>query len=171
MSGAPSSKTLSRLRGIVFDVDGVLTDGRIVYTDDGHELKQFHVQDGASLKLLIQHDIAVGIITGRRSPIVARRARELGINFVIQGAGSKAEALDSLIADGFPDDQLAAVGDDVQDLTMFTHTSVVCGISVPNGHPQVLKVADWVTERAGGTGVVVEIAQRILTAQNRWPWD
>ena len=85
MSNFPSD-LVRAIRGVVFDVDGVLTDGRITYTDDGHELKSFHVQDGASIKLLMENEIAVGIITGRRSPIVAKRARELGISHVIQGA-------------------------------------------------------------------------------------
>ena len=91
---------LQAIQGIVFDVDGVLTDGRITYTDDGHELKSFHVQDGASIKLLMENEIAVAIITGRRSPIVARRARELGVSHLVQGAADKTDALDQLIADG-----------------------------------------------------------------------
>ena len=156
------------LRGVVFDVDGVLTDGRIIYTDDGHELKQFHVQDGASLKLLAGADLAVGIITGRRSPIVARRARELGISFVQQGADNKSEALDLLIKSGFPDTHLAAVGDDIQDLRLFDHAAVTLGITVPNAHPEVIGRADCVTTRAGGEGVVVELAEWILKAQDKW---
>jgi len=81
----------SNVRGVIFDVDGVLTNGQLTYSDDGHEYKTFHVQDGASIKLLQQHNIVVGIITGRRSPTVARRARELDIRYLIQGADSKAE--------------------------------------------------------------------------------
>lgn len=169
-----SSSNLSNIpasiRGIVFDVDGILTDGRIIYTDDGHELKQFHVQDGASLKLLMQHDIQIGIITGRRSPIVARRARELGIQFLKQGASSKADALNELINDGFIGQDLAAVGDDIQDLAMFQHPAVTFSITVPNAHPTVLAQADAVTERRGGDGVVVEISQALLRAQSRWPY-
>ncbi len=156
------------LTGIVFDVDGVLTDGRIIYSDDGHEFKQFHVQDGASLKLLHKNGIAVGVITGRRSPVVARRMRELGIDSVIQRAADKGAALDALIDDGFPAKHLAVVGDDVQDLAMFRHDSVSLRITVPNAHPEVLALADWVTARAGGEGVVVEIAQTVLQAQDKW---
>lgn len=156
------------VRGIVFDVDGVLTDGRIIYTDDGHELKQFHVQDGASIKLLQQHDIAIAIITGRRSPMVARRARELGINFIQQGATSKSAALDDLIADGFPASANAAVGDDMQDVEVFQHDSVSLALTVPNAHPAALQSAHYVTKRAGGSGVVVEIAELILTAKGKW---
>lgn len=156
------------VRGIVFDVDGVLTDGRIIYTDDGHELKQFHVQDGASLKLLQANGISVAIVTGRRSPIVARRARELGIEHVVQGSRDKAAALDALIAEGFPNTANAAVGDDMQDLKMFTHTSVGLPITVPNAHPAMRARALWTTQRSGGDGVVVDIAQMLLQAQNKW---
>ena len=161
---------IAHLRGIIFDVDGVLTDGRIIYSDAGHELKQFHVQDGASIKLLAANEIAVAIITGRNSPAVTRRAQELGIEYLLQGASDKAAALDQLIARGFPNANLAAVGDDLADLQIFDHAAVDLAISVPNGHPATLARADWVTGRAGGDGVVVEIAQRILEAQNKWPF-
>jgi 3-deoxy-D-manno-octulosonate 8-phosphate phosphatase (KDO 8-P phosphatase) len=158
------------VRGIVFDVDGVLTDGRIIYTDDGHELKQFNVQDGASMKLLAANDISIGIITGRRSPMVARRARELGISFLQQGADSKAQALDQLIERGFPNSHLGAVGDDLQDIDVFRHNSVNLAISVPNAHPATLQHAHFVTQRAGGDGIVVEVAHLILSAQGKWPY-
>jgi 3-deoxy-D-manno-octulosonate 8-phosphate phosphatase (KDO 8-P phosphatase) len=161
---------LEKVSGIIFDVDGVLTDGRIIYTDDGHELKQFHVQDGASLKLLMEHGIDIAIITGRRSPMVARRTRELGIKHVIQGASSKSAALESLIEQGFPGSNLAAVGDDIQDLQLADHAGVSVFISVPNGHPEAIKRADMVTKRPGGEGVAVEIAQAVLMAQDKWPF-
>ena len=157
-----------QVRGIVFDVDGVLTDGRIVYTDDGRELKQFHVQDGASIKLLQNNGIDVAIITGRNSPTVERRARELGVQHLIQGAESKAAAIDALIEAGFPGSHNAAVGDDLQDIPVFDHASVELSISVPNAHPALLSRVHWVTRRSGGEGVVVEIAEYLLRAQNKW---
>ncbi len=166
----PIVQLAAQVSGVIFDVDGVLTDGRIIYTDDGHELKQFHVADGASIKLLARHEIKIAIITGRRSPIVARRARELGIEWVQQGAANKAEALDKLLEQGFPAQNNAAVGDDIQDLDMFNHAAVSFAITVPNAHPAVLARADWVTPRAGGDGIVVELAQLLLTSQNRWPF-
>lgn len=159
---------LAAIQGVVFDVDGVLTDGRITYTDDGHEIKSFHVQDGASIKRLMENDIEVAIITGRRSPIVARRARELGISYLSQGAPDKSAALDELISDGFPSANLAAIGDDLQDLGLFNHPAITCPITVPNGHPYVVHSVAWVTNRSGGEGVAVELAQQILTAQDRW---
>jgi len=167
----PQLEALARnVRGIVLDVDGVLTDGRIIYTDDGHELKQFNVQDGASIKLLAQHDIAIGIITGRRSPTVARRARELGISFVKQGASSKTDALEEFIAQGFPGAGNAAVGDDLPDLPVFQHASVALSVTVPNAHPAVMQRADFITSRKGGDGIVVELAELILTAQAKWTY-
>lgn len=156
------------VRGIVFDVDGVLTDGRIIYTDDGRELKQFNVQDGASLKLLAANGIDIAIITGRQSTTVERRAKELGINYLRQGADSKGEALDDLINQGFPAAQNAAVGDDIQDIALFEHASVTLALTVPNAHPATLKKAHFTTQRRGGDGVAVEIAQLILTAQEKW---
>ena len=161
---------ITHLQGIIFDVDGVLTDGRIIYSDAGHELKQFHVQDGASIKLLAANEIAVAIITGRNSPVVTRRAQDMGIEYLLQGAGNKSAALDQLIAQGFPGTNLAAVGDDLADLQIFDHAAVTLAISVPNGHPATRARADWVTGRAGGDGVVVEIAEQILKAQKKWPF-
>ena len=169
MDISPQVADLARaVRGIIFDVDGVLTDGRIIYTDDGHELKAFHVADGASIKLLQQHGIDIALVTGRRSPMVARRARELGIKFVQQGAETKITAVQTLIAEGFPAQDNAAVGDDLQDLDVFQHDSVGLSISVPNAHPAALQAAHFVTNRRGGDGVVVEIAELILTAQGKW---
>jgi len=165
---AQLEKIAANICAIVFDVDGVLTDGRITYSDDGHELKQFHVQDGASIKMLANAGIQIAIITGRRSPIVARRARELGIRHVLQGADNKAHALDELIRDGFPDDHCAAIGDDLQDVALFDHASVTLSMTVPNAHPLVLERAQFVTQRAGGSGVVVDIAELVLRAQDKW---
>jgi 3-deoxy-D-manno-octulosonate 8-phosphate phosphatase (KDO 8-P phosphatase) len=166
----PPTDHLAKIRGVILDVDGVLTDGKIIYTDDGHELKQFHVQDGASIKLLIEHGLPVAVITGRRSPMVARRTRELGIEHVVQGASSKPDALHELIDRGFPDSDLAAVGDDIQDLALFAEPAITLSITVPNGHPEALRRAQWITHRTGGSGVVVEIAEQILKAQSRWPF-
>ena len=156
------------VRGVVFDVDGVLTDGRIIYSEDGHELKAFHVQDGASLKLLMNKGVAVAIITGRRSPIVARRARELGIEHVKQGADNKCKALDALIAEGFPDTALAAIGDDLGDMELFAHASIALAMTVPNAHPAVLERAHYVTARAGGEGAAVDVTRLLLTARGEW---
>ena len=98
---------------VAFDVDGVLTDGKLYYSDDGRELKAFHVQDGAALKLLLSHGIVVAIITGRSSSVVTRRADELGINHVYQGVADKARVLAELTEQvGTTLDRAAYVGDE-----------------------------------------------------------
>jgi len=162
------TQTAAHIRGVVFDVDGVLTDGRIIYSDDGHELKQFHVQDGASIKLLAQNDVAIAIITGRRSSIVARRASELDVKYLRQGATDKATALAELIEQGFPSTHLCAVGDDIQDLPLFNAAAVTLAATVANAHPAVAERAHFVTQRRGGDGIVVELAELILRAQDKW---
>mgnify|MGYP000725048105 CR=1 FL=1 len=157
------------IKGIVLDVDGVLTDGKIIYASDGSELKSFNVQDGSSLKLLARQAIAIAIITGRQSNIVERRAKELGISFVQQGVDSKVFALDQIIDNGFPAADLCAIGDDLQDLELFDHGAVSLSATVANAHPAVLDRAQFVTRRQGGAGVIVELSELILRAKDRWP--
>ena len=169
-ASAQTHQLADPISGVVLDVDGVLTDGKIIYASDGCEHKHFHVQDGASLKLLAKHGIALAIITGRESTIVQRRADELGITFVQQGVANKAEALDQLIAQGFPANNLCAIGDDIQDLQLFDHSAVVFSATVANAHPIVLTKAQFVTKRQGGDGVIVELAELILRAQDLWPY-
>ena len=156
---------------IVLDVDGVLTDGKIIYGTDGREYKHFNVQDGSSLKLLAAQGIALAIITGRSSSIVQRRAEELGIVHVSQGSDDKASALDQLIAEGFPAKNLCAIGDDLQDLQLFQHPAVTLTATVAGAHPTVLSKAQFVTQREGGSGVIVELGELILRAQQRWPFN
>ncbi len=164
----PAEKA-ARLTAISFDIDGVLTDGRITYTDDGLEIKSFHVQDGAALKLLMANGIHVALITGRESPIVERRARELGIAHVYQGSEHKAAAFDDFLAStGAEPWQSAHVGDDLPDLVLFDRVGL--SVSVPNGHPTVQQRADWVTTTRGGEGVARELAELILKSQDKWTY-
>ncbi len=162
-------ESAGNLELISFDVDGVLTDGRIIYTSDGEELKAFNVQDGSALKLLMSHGIEVAILTGRNSPMVARRAEELGIRHLEQGLNDKGPALQSLCERlGIPLTRTAHVGDDLADLVLFE--LVGFSISVPNGHPGVKARADHVTEARGGEGVARELAELILRARDAWPY-
>lgn len=152
-----------------FDVDGVLTDGRLLYADDGRELKAFNVQDGASIKLLLEHGIRVALLTGRSSPMVARRAAELGIPHLFQGLDQKAPALERLATElDIPLEHVAHVGDDLPDLALFDLVGLA--ISVPNGHPAVQARADYVTATPGGEGVARELAELILKARADWPY-
>lgn len=160
---------LQSLKLICFDVDGVLTDGRITYTDDGSETKSFHVRDGYALKLLMNSGLDVAILTGRNSRMVERRARELGIRHIYQGLEDKVPALLSLAGRlGLTRDNLAHVGDDLPDLPLFDH--VGCAISVVNGHGAVVARAHYVTRIPGGDGAVSEIAELVLRARDEWPY-
>jgi len=174
----PALSTAANIRLVVFDVDGVLTDGKLHYSSSGDEIKAFHVQDGSAIKLLQQHQITVALITGRQSPMVSRRAAELGIEHLYQGSELNVAAdgatgkepvyqalLDNL---GLSDAQTACVGDDLADLPLLQR----CGlpISVPNGHPAVQQCAAYITTTAGGEGVARELAELLLRAQGTWPY-
>ncbi|MDA1076916.1 MAG: HAD-IIIA family hydrolase [Proteobacteria bacterium] len=157
------------IRAVIFDVDGVLTDGRIIYTDDGRELKAFSVQDGSAIKMLINNSIEVAIITGRRSTMVERRCAELGIRHLYQGIEHKKEAFEDLLTKlSLTSEQLAHVGDDLPDIPLFDLVGLA--ISVPNGHPAARARADVVTVRSGGEGVASEVCQMLLSAHGRWPY-
>lgn len=157
------------LRLISFDVDGVLTDGSIVYTDEGGEMKTFNVQDGAATKLLLAHGIEVAWLTGRSSTMVERRAAELGVTHLHQGLSDKRVALKAVVKDlGIDLADTAHVGDDLPDLELFALVGL--SISVPNGHPAVLAQADHITTVRGGDGVARELAEFILRARNDWPY-
>jgi 3-deoxy-D-manno-octulosonate 8-phosphate phosphatase (KDO 8-P phosphatase) len=154
---------------VIFDVDGVLTDGKLYYTDRGEEMKAFQVQDGYAIKLLLNNAVEVAIITGRRSEIVARRAKELGIKHLYQGVEDKTEAFADLVrATGIDPARMAHVGDDLPDLTLFERVGLAIG--VPNGHPVAMAAAGYVTSVAGGEGVAREVCQLILTAKDQWPY-
>ncbi len=162
---------LERLRPIEFlvlDVDGVLTDGGIIYGEDGGELKRFHVRDGSGLKIWNHLEKRAGIITGRTSAIVQRRAEELGIAPVIQGAMFKLPALERMLeTTGYRPEQVATIADDVPDLGVMRR----CGfaVAVADASPEVRAAAHFVTRAVGGQGAVREVIELILHAQGRWP--
>lgn len=151
---------------LVVDVDGVLTDGRLWYGNSGEELKAFNIQDGLGIKLLLRAGIDVGIITGRRSALVARRAKELGIRHVVQGREDKLIALETMRAElGIELQQIAYVGDDLPDLSAIRAAGL--GIAVANAMPSVAEHADYKTLRSGGDGAVREVCDLILHAQQK----
>ncbi len=157
----------ARIELLVLDVDGVLTDGRIIYSDAGAELKAFHVRDGSGLKLWTRECKKAGVITGRQSPIVERRARELGMATVIQGAEDKHAALVQMLESlHLTADQVCAVGDDILDVPMMR----VCGLAaaVADASLEAKEEADFVTTSRGGRGAVREVVEWILRAQGRW---
>lgn len=153
-----------RVRLAIFDVDGVMTDGRIAYSDDGVETKTFHTRDGLGIKALRQNDIAVAIITARQSAIVARRAAELGIDHVIQGRGDKGAALSELLEElGLAADQCAYTGDDLVDWPAMRRCGFKCAPA--DAAAWIRRRVDFVTDRPGGFGAVREVCERILAEQ------
>ncbi|WP_237066247.1 HAD hydrolase family protein [Microbulbifer guangxiensis] len=155
---------LARVRHLVLDVDGVLTDGRLYFDNSGNELKTFSTLDGHGIKMLQKSGVQVAIITGRRSSVVERRAHDLGVHKLIQGREDKFTALKELFGeDGYRLEDIAYVGDDYPDLLVMKR--VGCPISVPNAAPPVREHAIWVTEARGGEGAVREVCDRIMKAQ------
>jgi 3-deoxy-D-manno-octulosonate 8-phosphate phosphatase (KDO 8-P phosphatase) len=151
---------------LILDVDGVLTDGHLHFSNTGDELKSFHIQDGLGIKLLHDNAIAVAIITGRQSNIVNKRATELNIQHVIQGREDKLKALEQLRAQlNLQYHNIAYAGDDLPDLSAIRAAGL--GITVANGHRYVAEHADWQTQARGGEGAVREICELILHAQDK----
>jgi 3-deoxy-D-manno-octulosonate 8-phosphate phosphatase (KDO 8-P phosphatase) len=149
---------------LVLDVDGVLTDGRLFYGARGESLKTFHVRDGHGIKQVAAAGITVAIISGRKSAAVARRARELGIRHVTQGASDKLAALTRLAkARSIGFEQCACVGDDTPDAPILRAAGVA--IAVADAHADALAAADLVTTRAGGQGAVREVCDWLLEAR------
>jgi 3-deoxy-D-manno-octulosonate 8-phosphate phosphatase (KDO 8-P phosphatase) len=153
-----------RIRLLVLDVDGVLTDGRLHISATGEEVKIFHVRDGSGLVALQRAGVAVAIISGRASAAVTRRATELGIGHVRQGIGDKGAALDAMCLElGVARHELACVGDDTPDIPMFDRAGIA--IAVADAHPAAAARAHWVTQARGGRGAVREICDLLLAAR------
>jgi 3-deoxy-D-manno-octulosonate 8-phosphate phosphatase (KDO 8-P phosphatase) len=169
--GAEKKPSLARraaaVRLLVLDVDGVLTDGRIIYTADGIELKSFHVRDGSGLVFWQRLGGKTAIISGRTSKAVDIRAAELGISLVIQGSSDKRADFDRVLeATGLGTDEACAIGDDLPDLPML-HASGLAA-AVADACPEVRAAAHYVTRTSGGHGAVREVVELLLRAQGRW---
>lgn len=158
---------LARIRMLLLDVDGILTDGRIIYSSDGTETKAFDVKDGHGLKMIQRAGVEVGIITGRDSSIVAHRARELGINILYQGAKDKLVPFREILeSHQIGEDEIAYVGDDIVDLPILLRVGF--SATVADALPEVRARVHYVTERDGGRGAVREICDLILKESGRW---
>ena len=157
----------SKLKLLLFDVDGVLTDGRLVIGDDGQEYKAFNSRDGHGIKMLQRHGVAVGIITGRTSEVVNHRVKDLDIKYVHQGCQEKLPAYRQLIADlALSPEQTAYVGDDVVDLPIMLQAGLA--IAVQNAHALTKQHAHWITPSIGGYGAAREVCEMILFAQQAY---
>lgn len=154
----------ARIRLLVLDVDGVLTDGRIHYDADGREAKVFHVRDGYGIKRVIQAGISVAVISGRSSRPVKVRMAELGIEHIRLGQNDKLSALKDLAEQlAIPLEAVACVGDDLPDLPILRAASL--GIAVADAHPTIIEGSDWRTELGGGMGAVREVCDLLLSAR------
>lgn len=153
-----------RIRLLVLDVDGVLTDGRLYLSAAGEELKVFHVRDGSGLVALQRVGVTVAIVSGRDSPAVTRRAEELGIRHVYQGVADKGAQLDLLLGElKLAPEELACVGDDTPDAPMLRRAGLAIGVA--DAHPALLASAHWVTQAKGGRGAVREVCDLLLSAR------
>lgn len=157
----------AQVRLMIFDVDGILTDGSLHFGPDGEVIKSFNVLDGHGIKLLQQSGVATAIISARQSAIVARRAADLGIVHVQQGIHDKRRAFEQLLEQtAIPMHACGFIGDDVIDLPILTRVGFAA--SVPNGHPEVQQRVHYVTKASGGHGAAREICDFILRAQGNY---
>jgi 3-deoxy-D-manno-octulosonate 8-phosphate phosphatase (KDO 8-P phosphatase) len=157
----------ARVRLLILDVDGVLTDGSLTYGADGEVTKTFNVLDGLGIELLQKTGIPVGIISARKSPVVVRRAADLKIAHVYQGIHDKRIAFNELLGVlGLTPDDCAYIGDDVIDLPLLRQVGFA--VTVPTGHPETQHRSHYVTRAAGGRGAVREVCDLIMRAQNTY---
>jgi 3-deoxy-D-manno-octulosonate 8-phosphate phosphatase (KDO 8-P phosphatase) len=166
-TSAGVQRKAAKIKLILFDVDGVLTDGAIILDDRGVEAKRFDVRDGQGITLLIHFGIKVGFITGRYSSIVRRRAKELGVTTVYQGVKNKVEIYERIKRrTGLKDDQIAYVGDDITDLPILRKVGLA--ITVGDGWSGLKTRVDYVTKSEGGRGAVREVSELVLKVQDMW---
>lgn len=155
------------VRMIVFDIDGVLTDGSLFYGDDGQEYKAFNARDGHGIKMLRATGVEAGIITGRTSQVVLHRARNLGINHIFQGAHDKLVAFEALLREQrLTPAQIAYLGDDVVDLPILRRCGLA--ITVPDAPPEVSARCHLHTRAGAGRGAAREACEFIMRAQGTW---
>jgi len=152
---------------LLMDCDGVLTDGRLWLLDDDDEQKSFHTHDGLGLALLRRAGLKAGIITGRTSNVVDRRARELGVEFVRQGQANKLAAFEELLREaGVGEHEVAFIGDDLPDIPLMKRSELA--VAVADAGAETRAAAHLVTHAAGGHGAVREVVELILKTQGRW---
>ncbi len=158
---------LEAIQMIVFDVDGVLTNGDIIYTDDGAESKAFDVRDGLGMRVASDAGLLIVLMTGRSSHVIERRARDLHIQDVIQRVGDKAESLRHLTVEkGIPLDRVAFMGDDVNDRDAMRIAGLA--IAPADAVTEIRDLAHLVTTKPGGRGAAREAVEAILRSQDRW---
>jgi 3-deoxy-D-manno-octulosonate 8-phosphate phosphatase (KDO 8-P phosphatase) len=159
---------LKKIKMLILDVDGVMTDGQIIMDDDGREIKHFDVRDGHGLKIIQRFGIRVVLLTGRKSAVVSHRARDLGITDVYQGSLNKKEALEKIMKKyRLRADSIAFLGDDIVDIPVLKRVGF--SAAVADALVVVKKSVHYVTRSGGGRGAVRELCELILQAQGKWP--
>jgi 3-deoxy-D-manno-octulosonate 8-phosphate phosphatase (KDO 8-P phosphatase) len=167
LTSADAAVRAARVRLMIFDVDGVLTDGSLHFGADGEVIKTFNVLDGHGIKLLQRSGVLTAIISARQSPIVLKRATDLGIAHVMQGIHDKGLAFEQLLRDtNVAKEDCGFVGDDVIDLPILSRVGFAA--SVPNGHAEVRSRVHYVTQASGGRGAARELCDFILHAQGNY---
>lgn len=149
---------------VIFDVDGVMTDGSLFLGDDGQEYKAFNSLDGHGMRMLQEGGVRVAIITGRTSNVVEHRMKDLGVDLIYQGYRDKTPAFESLLSEvKLSMEQVAYVGDDVVDLPVMSRVGFA--VAVQSAHPYVKKHAHWITQHSGGRGAVRDVCELLLEAR------
>lgn len=157
----------AQIKLIIFDVDGIFTDGKIYLDDKGIEIKAFHVLDGQGIKLLQQTAIDIAVISGRNAPGVTYRMQQLGIKHIFQGHTDKLPIYQALLNKlNLQDHDVAHMGDDLPDLPLLKRVKLP--ITVPNAVPEVLQTTPWMTEQHGGCGAVREVCESLIKSQGLW---
>jgi 3-deoxy-D-manno-octulosonate 8-phosphate phosphatase (KDO 8-P phosphatase) len=157
----------ARVRLLLFDVDGVLTDGVVVMHADGSESKGFHIRDGAAMVWAQRAGLTVGLLSARSSGATAQRAAQLAIRLVMQGVTSKLHAYERILRDtGLTDEAVAYMGDDLLDLPVLARAGV--SAAPADAAPEVRERVAWVSAAPGGRGAVRELIELVLRAQQRW---
>jgi 3-deoxy-D-manno-octulosonate 8-phosphate phosphatase (KDO 8-P phosphatase) len=162
-----SPDRFARIELLLLDVDGVLTDGRVMYSDAGEEIKAFHVRDGSGIKYWRHSGKRVALLSGRTSPVVNRRAEELGIDLVVQGVSEKLVAFRRILSEtGLRAEQVCAVGDDLPDLPVLRQCGLA--VAVADAVAEVKTVAAYVTAAPGGRGAAREAIEWLMRGQGSW---
>jgi 3-deoxy-D-manno-octulosonate 8-phosphate phosphatase (KDO 8-P phosphatase) len=162
-----AEKRLKNIKLLLLDVDGVMTDGSIIYNDSGEEIKVFCVRDGFGIRMLMDSGINVGIVTGRSSESLYHRCKNLHIQLIFDGISDKAAALYKITEKtGIKDHEIAYMGDDLPDISIMRIIGIP--IAVADAHENVIEVAHIVTSAKGGAGAIREVCEAIIKAQDNW---
>jgi 3-deoxy-D-manno-octulosonate 8-phosphate phosphatase (KDO 8-P phosphatase) len=160
-------KRAARIRLVLFDVDGVLTDGRVVLHGNGSESKQFHIRDGIVMVWAQRVGLKIGLLSARMSATTTERAAQLGITLVHQGVPSKIDAYDEIVSDiGLDDEEVAYMGDDIVDIAVLSRVGLATAPA--DAVPEVRERVHWLAPSAGGAGAARELLELILRAQKKW---